>query len=86
MALFSVVNDAFVVLRSRGVFRQSKVFQRDGRLYAGYGNGFVQLRRDNATSVPTMTWDYIEGVQWVRQPGSASQLVVYVSKDQAKAA
>lgn len=84
MALFSVVNDAFAVLRSRGVFRQAKVFQRDGRLYAGFGSGYVQLRHDNATSVPTMTWDHIEGVAWApRQVGSASQLVMQAQRAKA---
>lgn len=79
MSLFTVVNDAFVITRSKGVFRQSKVYHRDGLLYAGYGNGFVQLRRDNATSLPNMTWDYIEGVAWQVQRGYASQLTMHVA-------
>lgn len=79
MSLFTVVNDAFVVTRSKGVFRQSKVYHRNGLLYAGYGSGFVQLRDDNATSVPTMTWDYIEGVAWTRLRGASSQLTMHVA-------
>jgi hypothetical protein len=44
------------------VYRQAKVFQRDGKLYAQYGGGFVGLRRDGGTTVPTIQCDWIEGV------------------------
>lgn len=60
MALFHVVDDAFVILRSKGVYRQAKVFKRGDGVYAGCGAGFIRLmRHQNGTSVPTVSWDEI---------------------------
>jgi hypothetical protein len=63
MGLFHQIDDAFVILCSRGVYRQAKVFQRDGDVYAGYGNGFVRLyASSNGTSVPHVSWMDAHGV------------------------
>lgn len=56
MPLFNVVEGAAVVLVSRGVYRQAKVFLRDGEVYAGWGSGFVRLTADGGTTVPTVSW------------------------------
>jgi hypothetical protein len=64
MSLFHVIDDAQVVLRSKGVFKQVKVFRRDNRLYAQHGGGFIGLRRDGGTTHPQIAWDYIEGAKW----------------------
>ena len=54
--LFHVLEDTFVILRSRrGVFRQAKVYSRGDRIYAGIGSGFVQLVR-GGTSCPDLSW------------------------------
>jgi hypothetical protein len=56
--LFHEVEDAYAILKSRGVYRQSKVFERRGYLYAAYGSGFVRLHRHlNGTSNPNIAWD-----------------------------
>lgn len=62
MALFHQIDDAFVILYSRGVYRQAKVFQRGGDIYAGYGSGFVRLST-GGTSVPNISWMDLQGVR-----------------------
>lgn len=57
--LFHIVEDCFVVVRNRGVFRQAKVFSRGEQLFAGIGQGFVRLVAGGYTTVPTMAWDFI---------------------------
>jgi hypothetical protein len=54
---FHVIDDIQIVLRSRGVYRQSKVYQRHGRLYAGLGSGFVVLLQSGGTSCPNVSWE-----------------------------
>lgn len=41
--LFTAINDAVVITRSKGVFRQVKAFERKGFIYAQYGGGFIRL-------------------------------------------
>lgn len=53
---FHVIEDAAVVLRSKGVFRQTKAYRRGEFIYAGYGSGFVQLLARGATSHPDVSW------------------------------
>jgi hypothetical protein len=55
--LFHVVEDVQTVLRARGVYRQVKVYHRKGKLYAGWGSGFVTLMRGGSTSHPNITWE-----------------------------
>lgn len=56
--MFNVIPDEYVIIRSKGVFRQSKLYVRDNRIYAGHGSGFIRLTK-NGTSVPTVYWDEI---------------------------
>jgi len=55
--LFHVIDDCFVVVRERGVFRQAKVYRRGKHVYAGVGSGFVRLMHQGGTSRPNMVWD-----------------------------
>lgn len=57
--LFHIVEDCFVIIRTRGVFRQAKVFARHDCLYAGVGSGFVRLCSDGSKTVPTMMWEAV---------------------------
>lgn len=64
--LFHQVPDAHIILASKGVYRQTAVFTRNGRLYAKYGSGFIGLRQqDNGTTVPNVRWEHVEGVEYV---------------------
>jgi hypothetical protein len=66
MALFHIIEDAFVVVRRRGVFRQAKVFARGDAIYAGYGNGFVKLFARGTSSVSDMVWEDITECSAIR--------------------
>lgn len=61
--LFHIVDDVQVILRTKGVFKQVKVYSRAGpsetRLYAGYGAGFIRLDSRGHTSHPNVSWDGI---------------------------
>lgn len=79
--LFHVIPDSYVVLRSRGVYRQAKLYKRDEKLYAGYGSGYIGLRRNNGTTAPNISWDYIEvaaaeKVEVVEEGGASPALVL----------
>lgn len=58
--LFHEVPDAQVVLRSKGVYRQAKVFRRGADIYAAWGSGFIRLLSGSGTTVPTVVWDTLE--------------------------
>lgn len=56
--MFAIIEEGYVVLRKRGIFRQAKVYIRNGYIYAGHGGGFVQLsKHDKGTSVPDLTYE-----------------------------
>lgn len=55
--LFHIIDDAQVILRSKGVFRQAKVYRRGDRLYAGWGSGFIRLGGRDATSCPNVSYE-----------------------------
>lgn len=56
MERFHVVDDAAVILRVRGVYRQAKVYRRGKDLFAAYGTGFIRLMSHNGTSCPNVSW------------------------------
>ena len=56
MNLFHVIDDAQVVLLSRGVYRQAKVYRRGDELFAGHAGGFVRLLGNHGTSSPNVSW------------------------------
>jgi hypothetical protein len=58
--MFHIIEDAYAILRNKqGVYRQAKIYRRDGYLYAGYSGGFIRLHR-LGTSNPYIFWDTIE--------------------------
>lgn len=56
MNVFSVVEDAKVILYVRGVYKQADVYSRGDRFYAKHGSGFVRLLPHDTTSVPSIRW------------------------------
>lgn len=54
--LFHEIPDAQIVLRSKGVFRQVKLFRRGESVYAAYGSGYVRLLKHSGTTVPSVSW------------------------------
>lgn len=59
--LFHEIPDAQVILRSKGVFRQAKLFRRGEHVYAAWGSGFIRLLAHSGTSLPAVSWssDYM---------------------------
>lgn len=61
--LFHEVPDAQVILRSKGVYRQAKVFRRGSDIYAAWGSGFIRLLSGSGTTVPTVVWDDLDALR-----------------------
>lgn len=61
--LFHVIDGAQAVLHSKGVYRQAALYRREDRIYAKWGSGFVRLGADRGTSVPSVSWYAIDGLQ-----------------------
>lgn len=58
--MFHEILDSTVILRSRGVFRQSKCFAYNGQVFAKFGGGFIKLMKyQKGTSCPHVSWDEI---------------------------
>lgn len=54
--MFTIVEEGYVVLRRKGVFKPSKVYLRHGHIYAAHNGGFVRLcKQENGTSCPDVT-------------------------------
>jgi hypothetical protein len=60
--LFSAIDDKQTVIRNTktGVYKQAKLYERKGEIYAGVGGGFIRLMRDGRSSQPNILWDDIE--------------------------
>lgn len=56
METFHIIDDHAVILYSKGVYRQTKLYRRENKLYAAHGAGFIQLRGDGGTSNPNISW------------------------------
>lgn len=50
---FHELSEYTVILRSKGVYKQAKVYVYKDGYYAGYGSGFIRLHR-NGTSIPNV--------------------------------
>lgn len=57
MDLFHEIPDSMVILTSKGIAYQRKLYRRGNRLYAGHGSGFIRIHALNGTSVPAIRWD-----------------------------
>ena len=62
--LFHKVEAAQAVLRSKGIYKQVDIYQRNDELFAKWGSGFISLRPRNGTSLPNVSWDVIDGVSY----------------------
>lgn len=56
MERFTIIDDEAVVLRSKGVYRQAKLYRRGKELFAGWGGGFIGLHASGTTSKPDISW------------------------------
>jgi len=69
--LFHEIPEGVVILRSKGVFKQAKLFRRGENVYASHGTGFVRLLQGGGTTVPTINWLdlHAEGVRTIERAG-----------------
>lgn len=58
--LFHVIDDAQIILRSKGVFYQKKLYRRGDRIYAAMGTGFIRIGSGDATSAPNVSWETMD--------------------------
>lgn len=61
MDLFHEIPEGVAVLRTKGVFKQSKLFRRGRDVFATAGSGFIRLLQHGGTTVPTTHWLDVEG-------------------------
>lgn len=58
--MFTVIEGATVVTKCRGIFRQGKMYERGGRIYAQWSSGFIAITKTFekiATSIPDVSVD-----------------------------
>jgi hypothetical protein len=63
MERFHIIDEAAAILVKQGVYRQVKVYQRGGALFAAYGAGFIRLYKDG-TSLPGVRCEDVETPGW----------------------
>ena len=84
MERFHIIDDGAVILRSKGVFRQAKVYRRGEGVYAALGAGFIRLTGASGTTNPHVSWLDVEAEGVVVRPGLAPKYVAPI--EQAAAA
>ncbi len=57
--LFHVIEGAVAITRSKGVFKQTKVYQRNGLIYCQHGGGYIRISK-TGTSNPNV---YVDGLE-----------------------
>ena len=60
MKYFSIIPEAQAIIHSRGVYRQVPIYERDRKIYAKHGGGFVRLSQGGATSAPNVRWSEVD--------------------------
>lgn len=61
MELFHEIAEGVAVLRTKGVYKQAKIYRRGNDVFAAQGSGFVRLLSHGGTTVPSTTWLEVEG-------------------------
>ena len=50
------IEHASIWLRTKGVYKQAKLFVRNDVLFAGVSGGYIRLHAAGSTSLPTTAW------------------------------
>jgi len=61
MELFHKIDDAVVILRTRGLFKQTDVYRRGRDVFAKVGGGYIRLLAYGGTTIPATQWQDVEG-------------------------
>ena len=56
MHFFSKIENAFVLLKTAGVYRQADLYRRGEHLFAKAGAGYIRLGISGETSAPRTHW------------------------------
>ncbi len=56
MDFFTAIPEAQAIVFSKGVYRQTALFARGGKIYAKHGSGFVRLMQGGGSSHPNLRW------------------------------
>jgi len=60
MERFHIIPDADVIIVTRSVFKQAKVYRRGDALYVATAGGFVRLFANGSPGIPALRWDDID--------------------------
>lgn len=59
--MFTIIEGGLAVTKSKGIFRQVKLYERGQRIYCQWGNGFISLHKGAGdkivTSIPDVQID-----------------------------
>lgn len=58
--MFHQIVDSTVILKSKGIYKQSQCYSYNGQISAKNGAGFIKLfKHNNGTSSPNVSWDAV---------------------------
>lgn len=60
MDRFHIIDEGAAITLCKGVYRQVKVYQRGGKIYAGHAGGYIRLYKSGGTSLPHVSWKDID--------------------------
>ncbi len=60
MDYFSEIPEGQAIVMTRGVYRQVKLYERGGKVYARHGSGLVKLSQGGSTSAMNVRWMQID--------------------------
>lgn len=72
MNFITAIDEGQAIVHSRGVYRQVPLYQRDGKIYAKHGGGYVRLAQGGSTSAPNVRWAEIDTPhgEWSEKSGA----------------
>jgi hypothetical protein len=56
--MFHIIQQSSIILKSRGVYKQTECYAYNGQVFAKNGAGFIKLfKHQNGTSIPSVSWE-----------------------------
>lgn len=56
MHFINEIPEGQAIIYANGVYRQVKIAERNGRIYAKFGSGYVRLHQNGGSSHPKVQW------------------------------
>lgn len=78
MDLFHIIEDCQIITRSKGVYKQVKVYRRGNTLYAAHGSGFIGLLAGGGTTHPDVSWVEIDANDMIKLEGGEFNAPVFL--------